>query len=71
MQMDVIKELFLSPLGFFLGLLVKALISAYFGCIGLNYVGYKSIAKRSHQVLGAFLMIIALKLAILVIFSNF
>ena len=71
MDMDLIKQFFLSPLGFFLGVFVKSYLASLFICIGGRLSGYKNIPLKIKYIFCIFFLILGIRLAFFSIFSQF
>ena len=71
MDPKLVKEVLLSPLGFLLGVLIKAFIASLLVCAGINLFRFKNVYFEMRQVLAIWIIIIALRLAVLAIFSQF
>ncbi len=71
MDMQLIKQCFMSPLGFFLGVLVKSYLAALFLCIGVHLSGYKNIRLKIKYIFSIFFLILGIRLAFFAIFSQF
>lgn len=65
------KEVLLSPLGFLLGVLLKSFIASVGFCLAIRLFGFKNILYKNRYVFAIWIMILALRLAILAIFSQF
>ena len=74
MAPELMKQILLSPLGFFLGVLLKSFLAALFWGIAFRLFRYKGLPLlpfKMKYVLACFLILVGLRMAILAVFSSF